>query len=111
VLGGINKTVTLSSLPIHIKFKRSKNVKGLSSRSKNVIRAQFKRGGCSTRVAVCVIMTRWERGGRSTNLQGTYKGRKENLVMQKMPILTSSSLRSLKKKFRTQRGLRCLRVV
>jgi hypothetical protein len=60
------------------------------------MRAQFKRGGRSARVAVRVIMTRWERGGRSKNLQGTYKERKENLIMQKMPILTTSSLRSLK---------------
>jgi hypothetical protein len=36
---------------------------------------------------------------------------KKNLVMQKMPILTTSSLRSLKKKLRTQRGLPGLRLV
>jgi hypothetical protein len=43
-------------------------------------------------------MTWWERDGRSKNLQWTYQERKKNLVMQKMPILTTSSLRSLKKK-------------
>jgi hypothetical protein len=69
------------------------------------MRAQFKRGGRSARVAVCVIMTWWARDGRSKNLQGTY-----NLVMQKMLILTTSSLHSLKK-FGTQRGRRDLRVV
>ena len=69
------------------------------------MRAQFKRGGRSARVAVRVIMNWWECGGRSKNLQGMYKDRTENLVTQKVLILTTSSLRSLKK-FRTQRGLR-----
>jgi hypothetical protein len=55
-------------------------------------------------------MTWWERGGRIKNLQGTYQERKKNLIIQKMPILTTSSLRSMKK-FRTQRGLRGLRLV
>jgi hypothetical protein len=41
-------------------------------------------------------MTWWERGGRSKNLQGAHQERKKNLVMQKMPILTTSSLHSLK---------------
>jgi hypothetical protein len=71
--------------------------KGLSSRCKNVIRAQFKRRGRSARVAVRVTKTWWERGGRSKNMQRTYQERKKNVVMQKMPILTTSSLRSLKK--------------
>jgi hypothetical protein len=51
-----------------------------------MIKAQFKRRGRSARVVVHVIMTGWERGGRSKNLQGTYQERKKNLVVQKKPI-------------------------
>jgi hypothetical protein len=43
------------------------------------MRAQFKRGGRSARVAVRVTMTWWECGGRGKNLQGTYQERKKNL--------------------------------
>jgi polysaccharide deacetylase 2 family uncharacterized protein YibQ len=96
-------------------FKRSQDMKSAwckrrkvfldSSRGKNVVRAQLKRRGRSARVAVHVIMTSWERGGRIKNLQGMYQDREKDLVMHKMPILTTSSLCSLKKS-RRQRGLR-----
>jgi hypothetical protein len=78
--------------------------KGLSSRSKNMIRAQFKRRRRSARVAVRVIETFWERDGRSKNLQGKEPRNANNAEFDH--VLTVSL-----KKITTQRGFRGLRLV